>query len=136
MAEKIRAVDPSDVARRVLETHLIPDLIGCLRAFTSQKFRCVDCSAKYRRVPLAGHCLSCGGRILTTVSKNTVTKYFDLAKEIIGDYDVGTVLKERIEMIEQNLASVFEGKAPIQKKLTDFGKKLGPQMNPLHLGPK
>jgi DNA polymerase II large subunit len=121
MAEKIQAVESSDVARRVLQTHLIPDLLGCLRAFTSQKFRCVECNAKYRRVPLVGHCLKCGGRILTTVSKNTVTKYFDLAKGIIRDYDVGKVFEERMEMIEQNLASVFEGKTPVQKRLTDFG---------------
>lgn len=120
LAEKIRAVDPSDVARRILQTHLIPDLLGCLRAFTSQKFRCVDCNAKYRRVPLIGHCLNCGGKILTTVSKNTVTKYFNLAKGLIKDYDVGKVFEERMEMIEQNLASVFEGKTPIQKRLTDF----------------
>ena len=121
LAEKICAVDASDVAARVLQTHLIPDLLGCLRAFTSQKFRCVECNTRYRRVPLVGHCLRCGGRILTTVSKNTVTKYFDLAKEMIRDYNVGTVFEERIEMIEQNLASVFEGKTPVQKRLTDFG---------------
>jgi DNA polymerase II large subunit len=120
LAEKISAVDSSDVARRVLQTHLIPDLLGCLRAFTSQKFRCTECNTRYRRVPLVGHCLKCGGRILTTVSKNTVTKYFDLAKEIIRDYNVGSVFEERIEMIEQNLASVFEGNAPVQKRLTDF----------------
>jgi DNA polymerase II large subunit len=121
LAKKICAVDASDVAARVLQTHLIPDLLGCLRAFTSQKFRCVECNTRYRRVPLVGHCLKCGGRILTTVSKNTVTKYFQLAKEMIRDYDVGKVFEERIEMIEQNLASVFEGKNTVQKRLTEFG---------------
>ncbi len=120
LAARIRAVDASDVARRVLQTHLIPDLLGCLRAFTSQKFRCVQCNAKYRRVPLVGHCLRCGGKILTTVSKNTVTKYFDLATEMIRNYDVGAVFNERMEMIEQNLKSVFEGKTPVQKRLTEF----------------
>ena len=120
LAARIRAVDPSDVAKRVLQTHLIPDLLGCLRAFTSQKFRCVQCSTKYRRVPLVGHCLRCGGKILTTVSKNTVTKYFDLATEMIRNYDVGAIFNERMEMIEQNLKSVFEGKTPVQKRLTEF----------------
>jgi DNA polymerase II large subunit len=120
LAARIRAVDCSDVARRILQTHLIPDLLGCLRAFTSQKFRCADCNAKYRRVPLSGGCRRCGGRVLTTVSKNTVTKYFDLAAEMIRNYDVGTMYKERIEMIEENLTSVFEGRSPVQKKLTEF----------------
>jgi DNA polymerase II large subunit len=54
------------------------------------------------------------------VSKNTVTKYFDLAAEMIRNYDVGTMYKERIEMIEENLTSVFEGRSPVQKKLTEF----------------
>ncbi|WXG45752.1 MAG: DNA polymerase II large subunit [Candidatus Atabeyarchaeum deiterrae] len=120
IATRIRAVDSSDVARKVLETHLIPDLLGCLRAFTSQKFRCMKCNAKYRRVPLIGHCLRCGGKILTTVSRNTVIKYFDLASGIVKDYDVGAMFAQRIEMIEQNLTSVFEGKTPVQKRLTDF----------------
>jgi DNA polymerase II large subunit len=120
IAARIRAVDCTDVARKILQTHLIPDLLGCLRAFTSQKFRCVDCNAKYRRVPLSGTCWRCGGRVLTTVSKNTVMKYFDLAAEMIRNYDVGTMYKERIEMIEENLTSVFEGRNPIQKKLTGF----------------
>jgi DNA polymerase II large subunit len=120
IAARIRAVDCQDVARKVLQTHLIPDLLGCLRAFTSQKFRCPDCNAKYRRVPLSGHCRFCSGRILTTVSKNTVVKYFELAAEMIRTYDVGTMFRERIEMIEENLTSVFEGKTPAQKKLTEF----------------
>jgi DNA polymerase II large subunit len=120
LAARIRAVDASDVARRVLQTHLMPDLLGCLRAFTSQRFRCAQCNTKYRRVPLIGHCLKCGGKILTTVSRNTVTKYFDLAKDIMKNYDVGTMFNERMELIEQNLRSVFEGKTPVQKRLTEF----------------
>jgi len=120
VAAKIRAVDSSDVVRKVLQTHLIPDLLGCLRAFTSQRFRCAECNTKYRRVPLSGYCTRCGGRILTTVSKNTVMKYFDLAEEMIRNYDVGAMFKERMEMIEQNLISVFEGRTPTQKKLTEF----------------
>jgi DNA polymerase II large subunit len=47
-------------------------------------------------------------------------KYFDLAAEMIRTYDVGTMFKERIEMIEENLTSVFEGSVPAQKKLTEF----------------
>jgi DNA polymerase II large subunit len=121
LAARTRAVDASDVARRVLQTHLMPDLLGCLRAFTSQRFRCVECNSKYRRVPLMGHCPKCGGKILTTVSRNTVTKYFDLATDIIKNYNVGAMFNERMEMIEQNLRSVFEGKTPVQKKLTEFG---------------
>jgi DNA polymerase II large subunit len=120
LAAKIRAVDAPDVAKRVLQTHLMPDLLGCLRAFTSQRFRCAQCNSKYRRIPLIGRCLKCGGKILTTVSKNTVTKYFDLAAYIIKHYDVGTMFNERMEMIEQNLRSVFEGTTPVQKKLTEF----------------
>ncbi|MHB2036654.1 MAG: DNA polymerase II large subunit, partial [Nitrososphaerales archaeon] len=49
IAEKINAVNPNDVVKSVLRTHLLPDIIGNTKAYTSQRFRCKDCSAKYRR---------------------------------------------------------------------------------------
>ena len=54
IAQKIAAVNPNDVVKSVLRTHLLPDIIGNTKAFTSQRFRCKSCSAKYRRMPVIG----------------------------------------------------------------------------------
>src|SRR3989338_3813342 len=42
IAEKVRAVDESDVARLVIEKHFIRDIKGNLRKFSQQEFRCVN----------------------------------------------------------------------------------------------
>ena len=47
-------VDRQDVAKRLILSHFIPDLIGNMHLFSKQGFRCISCNAKYRRVPLAG----------------------------------------------------------------------------------
>ncbi|MBS3760293.1 MAG: DNA polymerase II large subunit, partial [Halodesulfurarchaeum sp.] len=66
LARKLRAVDETDVAERVIEYHFLPDLIGNLRAFTRQEVRCLSCGTKYRRVPLSGTCRNCGGDVNLT----------------------------------------------------------------------
>ena len=40
LADKIRAVDTDDLAERILNSHLMPDMIGNLRSFSKQSFRC------------------------------------------------------------------------------------------------
>jgi DNA polymerase II large subunit len=44
LAEKIRAVNTSDVARLIIEKHFIRDTKGNLRKFSLQQFRCVACN--------------------------------------------------------------------------------------------
>jgi len=56
LADKIKAVDSKEVAKKVLTTHFIRDISGNLKAFTGQKFRCKKCNAKYRRIPILGKC--------------------------------------------------------------------------------
>src|SRR5207249_2390275 len=61
LALRIRAVDPNDVVARIVVHHFLPDLIGNLKAFSSQQVRCTKCGAKYRRIPLRARCVECGG---------------------------------------------------------------------------
>jgi DNA polymerase II large subunit len=56
LAQKIRAVDVSNVAAKVIESHFLPDMIGNLRSFSRQGFRCPKCHGKFRRIPLQGVC--------------------------------------------------------------------------------
>ena len=118
---KIRAVDERDVARRVIESHFLPDLAGNLRAFSKQTVRCVKCNAKYKRVPLAGCCRKCaGGKLVLTVSKGSVEKYLNVTKSLIDQYALDDYLKQRIEILEMSISSVFENDGVKQVSLSDF----------------
>ncbi|MHC1604976.1 MAG: DNA polymerase II large subunit [Candidatus Methanofastidiosia archaeon] len=120
LAKKIRAVDTDDTAQRVLVSHFIPDLIGNLRAFSKQIFRCVNCNAKYRRVPLSGRCARChGGRLVLTVSKGSVEKYLQTSKDIIRRYSIDPYITQRIDIIGEEIDSVFKEKVK-QMSLADF----------------
>ncbi len=120
LARKLRAVDEADVAERVIEGHYLPDLLGNLRAFTSQEVRCRDCGTKYRRVPLTGSCRSCGGTVSLTVYEGMVTKYLETAAEIADQYEVRPYTRQRIEVLEQSLSSLFEDDTDKQAGIADF----------------
>ena len=125
LAEKIRAVVAADAARRVLSTHLMRDLIGNLRAFSTQRMRCMKCNAKFRRPPLRGVCPKCGGKITMTVYRGTIEKYLDLARDLVRRYDLGTYNAQRLLLLEEELKSLFreehdESQEKKQPALADF----------------
>ncbi|MEM0231065.1 MAG: DNA polymerase II large subunit [Candidatus Woesearchaeota archaeon] len=107
LAELIRAVDEADVARLVIEKHFIKDIKGNLRKFSIQQFRCVDCNEKYRRVPLAGKCTRCGGKLIFTVSKGFVLKYLEPSISIAEKYKVPQYLKHSLELVKRRVEGVF-----------------------------
>ncbi len=120
LARKIKAVDPQDVAERVIESHFLPDLIGNLRSFSKQKVRCTKCNAKYRRPPLRGSCPKCGGNIVLTVHEGSVRKYLETSLRIADEYNVRHYTKQRLELLELEMRSLFESDKVKQKGLADF----------------
>ena len=121
IAEKINGVDPNEVVASVLRTHLVPDIVGNLRAYTSQSFRCKKCQTSYRRYPLKGTCLSCDGKLQPTISQRSVEKYLELGTALCSKYQVGDYLRKRFELITQELRSIFPDiKKAKQTNLTDF----------------
>ena len=120
LARKLRAVDETDVAERVIEYHFLPDLIGNLRAFSSQKTRCLDCDEKYRRMPLSGECRECGGRVNLTVHEGSVNKYMDTAIEVADRFGCREYTKQRLRILERSLESVFENDKNKQSGIADF----------------
>jgi len=119
LAEKIRAVEAKEVAKKVVSTHLMRDLAGNLKAFSNQRFRCKKCNAKYRRIPLCGKCLKCGGELSLTVFKGTIEKYLEITKELIEKYDIGEYYKQRLNLIFIELQSIFKS-CEKQKALSEF----------------
>ena len=122
LARKIRAVDEDDVATRVIQTHFLPDLIGNLRAFSTQQVRCVKCNKKYRRVPLKGVCPHCGGSLTLTVHEKSIKKYLEPAKRIMNKFDIPEYTKQRILIFERAAESLFHNDKVKKTTLSDFFK--------------
>lgn len=118
-AEIINAVDATEIVTNVITTHLVPDIIGNLRAYGRQKFRCTACGRKYRRVPLLQHCV-CGNNLIQTITRPSVEKYLRLAKRLVEKYDVGPYLKGRIATLSDELDLVFGKRTGDQLLLTDY----------------
>jgi len=117
----IRAVELKDSLERVLMSHFMPDIVGNTRAFSRQTFRCTNCNTRYRRIPLSGKCTSCKeGNIILTIAEGSVRKYLDIAKNISKTYGLSDYLLQRIELIEEEINSVFKNEKVEQKKLLEF----------------
>jgi DNA polymerase II large subunit len=120
LARKLRAVDESDVAERIIEYHFLPDLIGNLRAFSRQEVRCMGCGRKYRRMPLTGDCRECGGDVNLTVHQGSVNKYMDTAITVAEEFDCREYTKQRLEILRRRLDRIFENDKNKASSLGDF----------------
>jgi DNA polymerase II large subunit len=127
LARKLRAVDETDVAERVIEYHFLPDIIGNLRAFSRQEMRCLDCGEKYRRAPLTGHCRAetdtggqCGGDLNLTVHHGSVNKYIETAITVAAEYGARPYTKQRLEILKTSIERVFENDKNKQGSISDF----------------
>lgn len=118
-ANLINSVDTNEVISMVLTTHIIPDIMGNMRSYCSQSFRCNKCGDKYRRIPLYGKCLTCNNTLLQTVTRGSVEKYVLLAENLSNSFKVTSYLRSRVEslIVERNF--VFQSKKE-QPTLLDY----------------
>ncbi len=107
LADKIRAVNAADVARLVIEKHFIRDIRGNLRKFSGQEFRCVKCNEKYGRPPLIGKCRKCGNRLIFTISEGSVIKYMEPSLSLAEKYELGTYLRQSLDLTKRRIEEVF-----------------------------
>lgn len=120
IAEKVSAVNQSEVAAFVINKHFIKDTRGNLRKFSTQQFRCVKCNAKYRRPPLNGKC-DCGGKLIFTVSEGFVTKYLQASIDLAKKYDVPKYLIQNLDILQRRVEGVFGKEKEIQEGLGKWG---------------
>jgi DNA polymerase II large subunit len=125
LMERLAGVDVREVALNVLMTHFMKDIIGNLRAFTTQSFRCKSCNRKYRRPPLSGKCLQCNGELTQTVHRGGIEKYLDQAEMLIVKYNLPNYYHQRIQLVKSDLDTLFgkeeEKKSPFkQGTLADY----------------
>ena len=119
-AKLINAVDADEVMAMVLTTHILPDIMGNLRAFSSQSFRCTKCGQKYRRMPLVGKCLECHHELLQTVTRGSVEKYVQTALNICSEFKINEYLTSRIETLQAELNLLFKEEVKDQHTIIDF----------------
>ena len=120
LGEKIDAVDARRVALKVLNTHFMRDIAGNMRAFSTQGFRCKSCNKKFRRLPLKGKCPYCGGKLTLTVYRGGIEKYLVAAQELVDKYGLPKYYTQRMDLIKEEIATMFDNKKPKQAKLFDF----------------
>jgi DNA polymerase II large subunit len=120
---QIRAVDLGNTVARVLNRHFLPDIMGNMTSYATQKFRCKKCGASYRRPPLIAKCTAqhgrdiCGGDLLATVYEGSVKKYMALSKGLASQDGVGNYLRQRVGILEGSLTALFPA---YQKQLLNY----------------
>lgn len=119
-AKLINAVDANEVAAMVLTTHILPDIIGNMRSYSSQTFRCTTCGAKFRRMPLMGKCIDCGCALIQTVTRGAVEKYLGIATDMCKQYKINDYLRSRIESIALELKLIFKEERRTQSSMMEF----------------
>lgn len=118
-AELIDAVNTAEIVSNVISTHLVPDIMGNLRAYAKQNFRCTGCGRSFRRLPLIGTCI-CKHELIPTISRASVEKYLKLAKRLVDKYDVGAYQRGRIHVLSDEIDLVFGKNRGDQSLLTDY----------------
>jgi len=118
-ADLINAVDTNEIISNVISTHLIPDIMGNLRAYARQSFRCTACGRSYRRMPLLQHCV-CGNKLIQTISRASVEKYLKLAKRLSKKYNMSKYQRGRIQNLSDEIDLVFGKSKGDQALLTDY----------------
>ncbi len=139
LATQIRAVDVADAVTLVLNAHFLPDLMGNLKGFATQKFRCRVCGTSYRRPPLSGRCTAvvpgrgpCGTELQSTVYEASVRKYLPLSQRLGEIPGITPYVRQRIRLLNDALATLFPATAG-QTTLETFeaaGAPPGPEPAP------
>ncbi|MFX0012246.1 MAG: DNA polymerase II large subunit, partial [Candidatus Hermodarchaeota archaeon] len=122
LAKIIKAVNEKKVAEKILATHFNPDILGNLRKFAVQNFRCVKCNEKFTRPPLsnAGKCPKCGNKIILTVNRGGIEKYIPRALKLCKNFNLDNYTLQRMELIEEYVESLTNNPKIKQQKLSNF----------------
>ncbi len=113
LGAQLRAVDMVDAVGLLLNHHFLPDIMGNMKSYATQKFRCKACGSTLRRPALDGRCpeyhnkVRCGGELLPTVYPSSVRKYLGLSRSLAERYGVSSYLRQRVEVLASSFASLF-----------------------------
>jgi len=123
VAEKIEAVSARQVVESIIKTHLIRDIAGNLKKYSTQSFKCRACGRTFRRPSISARCEVCGGELRETLTRGSVEKYLGIARRLARDYDVDDYIKERLDLLVREMDQLFPTRErSSQSELTDFGQ--------------
>ncbi len=71
-------------------------------------------------MPLSGNCRVCGGNVNLTVHEGSVSKYLETAIEVADTYGCREYTKQRLQLLERTIESVFENDKDKQSGIADF----------------
>jgi len=120
LVEKIRAADTKDVARLIIDRHFMRDIKGNLRSFSTQTFRCVSCNTIFRRPPLSGVCLECGGKLIFTINEGGIRKYLETALNLAKKYNLSSYIQQNLDLVKKYVDSIFGKETEKQEKLEQW----------------
>jgi len=121
VAEKIEAVSAKQVVESIIKTHLIRDIMGNMKKYSTQSFKCRTCSRTLRRPTVSAKCEICGGELRETLTRGSVEKYLAIARKLAHDYDVDEYIKDRLDLLVREMDQLFPARErSTQSELTDF----------------
>jgi DNA polymerase II large subunit len=128
VAEKIEAVSARQVVESIIKTHLIRDIMGNMKKYSTQSFKCRACNRTFRRPTVSARCEICGGELRETLTRGSVEKYLAIARRLANQYDVDGYIKERLDLLVREMDQLFPNREKsTQSELTDFP---GPESEP------
>jgi DNA polymerase II large subunit len=113
LTSQIRAVDVAEAVTLVLNGHFLRDVMGNLKSYATQRFRCKHCGASYRRPPLDGRCAAprpggrCDGELGPTVYEASVRKYLPLSQHLAEIEGITPYVRQRIQLLVDSVATLF-----------------------------
>ena len=121
VAEKIQAVSAKQVVESIIKTHLIRDIMGNMKKYSTQSFKCRGCSRTLRRPTVSARCEVCGGELRETLTRGSVEKYLAIARRLAHDHDVDPYIKERLDLLVREMDQLFPAREKsTQSELGDF----------------
>lgn len=113
LTSQIRAVDVAEAVTLVLNGHFLRDVMGNLKSYATQSFRCKSCGTSYRRPPLDGRCSvargagRCDGELGSTVFEASVRKYLPLSQRLAEIEGITPYVRQRIQLLADSVATLF-----------------------------
>jgi DNA polymerase II large subunit len=120
ICRKAVSVDEDVIAEKLIKTHYLPDILGNIKAFATQDFRCTNCNDKYQRPPLTGKCGSCNKELILTVHEGSVRKYLEIVGKLAEKYDISNYTKQRVDLLDNRVDSIFISDSERQSGLEEF----------------
>ncbi|MEM4316102.1 MAG: DNA polymerase II large subunit, partial [Nitrososphaerota archaeon] len=106
--DKLESVRTASVIERIVDSHILPDIVGNVRAYMVQSFRCRRCGRKFRRLTLTGKCPDCQTDLVQTVHRGSVEKYVELAKNLAVSRIKDQYLRDRTLSAIENVSDIFK----------------------------